>query len=147
MTGGYAGVGFELSQILYAHNATVYIVGRSESKASTAITQIRSKFPNRPGRLEFLCVDLSDLTTVKPGVEAFLAREQRLDVLVNNAGVRQWQPPDTNPCVCISADGSAVTHRSCSHPKAAPTPTATNSNSAPIASDLTYYIDSSSPSS
>ena len=92
MTGGYAGIGFELSQILYAHNATVYIVGRSKAKASTAITKIRTKFPNSPGRLEFLYVDLSDLSTVKPGVEAFLAREQRLDVLVNNAGVRHTSP-------------------------------------------------------
>ena len=87
MTGGYSGVGFELSQILYAHNATVYIVGRSQSKAFTAITQIKTRFSKSLGRLEFLCVDLSDLSTVKPGVEAFLAREQRLDVLVNNAGV------------------------------------------------------------
>ena len=88
MTGGYSGVGFELSQILFAHNATVYIVGRSEFKASTAITKIRMKFPKSLGRLEFLYVDFSKLSTVKPGVEAFLAREQRLDVLVNNAGVR-----------------------------------------------------------
>ena len=104
MTGGYAGVGFELSQILYAHNATVYIVGRSESKASTAITNIRNNFPKSLGRLEFLRVDLSDLSTIKPGVEAFLAREQRLDVLVNNAGVRHMPASS-----CISADGSAVT--------------------------------------
>ena len=108
MTGGYAGIGFELSQILYAHNATVYIVGRSESKASTAITRIGTKFPKRLGRLEFLCVDLSDLSTVKPGVEAFLAREQRLDVLVSNAGVRQCQPPDTSFRACILADESAA---------------------------------------
>ena len=33
-------------------------------------------------------VDLSDLNSVKPAVEAFLSREQRLDVLVNNAAVR-----------------------------------------------------------
>ena len=88
MTGGYSGVGFELSQILYGHNATVYIVGRSRSKASAAIDHIRTRFPSSLGRLEFLGVDLSDLSTIKPGVEAFLAREQRLDVLVNNAGVR-----------------------------------------------------------
>ena len=88
MTGGYSGVGFELSQILYAHNATVYIVARSQSKASTAITHIKTRFPSSLGRLEFLRVDFSDLSTIKPGVKAFLAREQRLDVLVNNAGVR-----------------------------------------------------------
>lgn len=33
-------------------------------------------------------VDLADLSTVKPAASAFLAKETRLDVLVNNAGVR-----------------------------------------------------------
>lgn len=32
-------------------------------------------------------MDLTDLSTIKSGVLAFLARENRLDVLVNNAGV------------------------------------------------------------
>lgn len=88
MTGGYAGLGFELSQILYAHDAVVYVAGRSQSKASTAITRIKDAFPKSRGRLEFMNVDFSDLSTIKPGAEAFLTREQRLDVLVNNAGVR-----------------------------------------------------------
>ena len=88
VTGGYAGLGFELSQILYAHNATVYIAGRSQSKASIATDRMKTTFPRSLGRLEFICIDLSDLSTIKPAVEAFLAREQRLDVLVNNAGVR-----------------------------------------------------------
>lgn len=32
-------------------------------------------------------IDLSDLATVKPAAEAFLASESRLDVLVHNAAV------------------------------------------------------------
>ena len=87
MTGGYVGVGFELSKILYAYNATVYIAGRSESKATDAITNIKKEAPKSAGRLEFLSVDLSNLATVGPAVEAFNAKEGRLDVLVNNAGV------------------------------------------------------------
>jgi retinol dehydrogenase-12 len=34
-----------------------------------------------------LYLDLSDLTTINPAVQYFLARESRLDVLVNNAAV------------------------------------------------------------
>ena len=37
--------------------------------------------------MKFLCVDLSDLSTITPAVEHFLREEKRLDVLVNNAGV------------------------------------------------------------
>ncbi|KAI0159882.1 hypothetical protein GGR52DRAFT_166109 [Hypoxylon sp. FL1284] len=87
VTGGYAGVGFELCKILYAHNAIVYVAGRSASKAEKAISNIKDASPSSSGRLEFLSVDLSDLSTVKPAVESFTAKEQRLDVLVNNAGV------------------------------------------------------------
>lgn len=87
ITGGYAGLGFELSQILFAHNAIVYVAGRSPSKGSSAIERIKRSCPSSLGRIEFLNIDLADLKTVKLAAEAFLAREQRLDVLVNNAAV------------------------------------------------------------
>ncbi|ORY02065.1 hypothetical protein BCR34DRAFT_89436 [Clohesyomyces aquaticus] len=87
VTGGYAGVGFELCQILYEHNATVYVAGRSQSKASAAISKIKNGLPKSAGCLEFLHIDLMDLSSVKSGAEAFLAQRDRLDVLVNNAGV------------------------------------------------------------
>ena len=87
VTGGYTGIGFELTQILYAHNATVYIAGRSPSKASDAISRIKSAHSASLGRLECLIVDLADLATVKSAVDSFMTREHRLDVLVNNAGV------------------------------------------------------------
>ena len=57
VTGGYAGCGRELSNILYQRNATVYIAGRSESKASKAIGEIKQANPNSKGRIEFLKVE------------------------------------------------------------------------------------------
>jgi len=87
VTGGYAGVGFELCKILYAHNATVWIAGRSASKAQRAMSTIKEASPKSNGRIEFLYLDLSDLSTIKPAVQSFTAQEERLDVLVNNAGV------------------------------------------------------------
>ncbi|KAG5951227.1 hypothetical protein E4U53_003529 [Claviceps sorghi] len=87
VTGGYAGVGKELADILYQHNATVYIAGRNPDKAAAAINAIKAAHPSSKGRLEFLSVDLSDLTTIKQAVQDFTAKEKRLDVLVNNAGV------------------------------------------------------------
>lgn len=80
-------MGFELCKILFACNATVYIAGRSASKAEKAIKEIKERFPTSKGRVEFLSLDLSDLSTIKPAVQSFTAQQQRLDVLVNNAGV------------------------------------------------------------
>ncbi|KAK0618314.1 hypothetical protein B0T17DRAFT_656440 [Bombardia bombarda] len=87
VTGGYAGVGLDLCKILYAANATVYIAGRSSAKAQTAIAAIKAASPASAGTLAFLALDLSDLSTIKPAVQSFAAQQQRLDVLVNNAGV------------------------------------------------------------
>ncbi|KAI1474574.1 NAD(P)-binding protein [Daldinia eschscholtzii] len=92
VTGGYAGLGFELCKILYAHNATVWIAGRSASKADKAILNIKNASPSSNGHINFLNLDLSDLKTIKPAVDSFTAQEQRLDVLVNNAGV--MYPPE-----------------------------------------------------
>ncbi|KAK3721734.1 short-chain alcohol dehydrogenase [Vermiconidia calcicola] len=87
VTGGYAGVGKELSKILYSKNGTVYVAGRSEDKAEGAIEEIKQATPSTDGRLEFLMLDLADLASIKGSVDDFLRREQRLDVLTNNAGV------------------------------------------------------------
>ena len=87
VTGGATGIGLELVQILYAHNAKVYIAARSEEKASKAIASIETSFPKSTGELHFLHLDLSDLVLVKKSAESFLSKETRLDVLWNNAGV------------------------------------------------------------
>lgn len=91
VTGGYAGCGRALSDILYQRNATVYVAGRSKSKAETAINAIKQAHPDSKGKIEFLEFDLADLKTIKPAVEDFLKKEKRLDVLTLNAGV--MMPP------------------------------------------------------
>ncbi|KAI9687310.1 MAG: hypothetical protein M1822_002353 [Bathelium mastoideum] len=86
VTGGNAGVGFELCKMLYAADATVYMGSRSEERASAAIRQITSESPKSKGKLVFLRLDLNDLASVKDAAAAFAAKETKLDVLWNNAG-------------------------------------------------------------
>jgi retinol dehydrogenase 12 len=87
VTGGYSGCGYELVKILYEKNATVYLGGRSEQKATQAIEELKKSYPESKGKVEFLKLDLSDLSTIKPSAEEFMSKESRLDVLTNNAGV------------------------------------------------------------
>lgn len=63
VTGGYAGCGKELSKILYGKDGTVYLAGRSQDKAESAIEEIKKVHPSSDGRLEFLKVDLADLVS------------------------------------------------------------------------------------
>jgi NAD(P)-dependent dehydrogenase (short-subunit alcohol dehydrogenase family) len=63
------------------------VAARTESKATSAINSIKSSYPHSTGTLHFLKLDLSDLSTIKASAQHFLDREDRLDVLWNNAGV------------------------------------------------------------
>ena len=99
VTGGYAGIGFELSKILYHLNGKVYIAGRSKTKALAAIKAIEESQANpeqnvvsSKGSLHFLGLNLDDLSTIKASAQEFLANESRLDVIWHNAGV--MAPPE-----------------------------------------------------
>ncbi|KAK7203666.1 hypothetical protein BZA70DRAFT_283103 [Myxozyma melibiosi] len=94
VTGGYSGVGLEVCRALYHKGGRVIIAGRSESSYTAAVEEIRGNCGDRltvdlstPGSLEFLCIDLADLTTIKPAVEKMLENVKRLDVVWYNAGV------------------------------------------------------------
>ncbi|KAK4615778.1 Short-chain dehydrogenase/reductase [Fulvia fulva] len=87
VTGSNTGVGKELSRLLYSKNATVYIAARSQEKALSAISSIKTTSPDSKGKLTFLHLDLSDLSTVKTAAETFLSQESKLHVLFNNAAV------------------------------------------------------------
>ena len=65
ITGGYAGVGEQLSRILYQHNATVIVAGRSEEKYRKAEQRIKEGVQST-GSVEFLqvCFSLRSTTLV-----------------------------------------------------------------------------------
>jgi retinol dehydrogenase-12 len=87
ITGANSGIGKELARLLYAANATVYMACRTETKARAAMHDIESAVLSSKGHLEFLPLDLGDLRSIKPAVEAFTAKESKLHVLFNNAGI------------------------------------------------------------
>lgn len=86
VTGSDTGIGKELTQILYAKNAKVYVAARSEEKAKKAIESIKVVRPLSKGELIFMHLNLADLATIKTSVDKFLAKESKLHVLFNNAG-------------------------------------------------------------
>ncbi|KAI0532109.1 short-chain dehydrogenase [Xylaria digitata] len=87
VTGANSGLGKELAKILYSKHAKVYVAARSESKAKAAIEELRQLHPTSRGVLAYLYLDLGDLATIKKSADDFLSKENRLDVLFNNAGV------------------------------------------------------------
>ncbi|KAI1745532.1 NAD(P)-binding protein [Xylaria scruposa] len=87
VTGSNTGLGKEVAQILYAKGTRVYMMARSEANTKSAISSIRAAVPESRGELIYIPLDLSDFDKVKSAAQAFLAKEQSLHLLVNNAGV------------------------------------------------------------
>ncbi|KAI0394394.1 short-chain dehydrogenase [Xylariaceae sp. FL0594] len=91
ITGGASGIGYELAKMLYRKRGRVYMAGRSESKVLKAIAEITKQNGGEGGSIEFLHLELDDLASIKASAEAFMAKESKLHVLWNNAGVSR--PP------------------------------------------------------
>jgi NAD(P)-dependent dehydrogenase (short-subunit alcohol dehydrogenase family) len=85
VTGANTGLGFETALDLYQKGAKVYIACRNEEKAIDAIE--RMKAVSSGGELIFGHLDLASLGSVKEFAEKVIASENRLDLLINNAGV------------------------------------------------------------
>lgn len=84
VTGANTGLGFEASKLLAARGARVLLACRSPTRAADAMERIRTEVP--AADLAFVPLDMADLDSVREAA-AIAAREPRLDVLINNAGV------------------------------------------------------------
>lgn len=80
VTGANSGCGLEAARQLTKQNAKVIMACRNETKAQKAVSDVG-------GKAEYLPLDLSSLKSVRAFVEMFRERHDRLDALVNNAGV------------------------------------------------------------
>lgn len=96
VTGGYSGVGFELTKILFHAGGKVYVAGRSRESAHSAIEAIEAQRRPTSGHVEYLPLDLADLASVRAAASAFRSQEQKLNVLFNNAAVSMSVPGSTS---------------------------------------------------
>jgi NAD(P)-dependent dehydrogenase (short-subunit alcohol dehydrogenase family) len=85
VTGSNSGIGYEAARMLALKGADVVLACRSAEKAKAAQERILAEKPK--GRVSFSPLDLSDLESVAAFASSFLAKNARLDLLINNAGV------------------------------------------------------------
>ena len=88
VTGANTGIGFETAKTLSERGARVLLGCRSEARASEAMERIADDVDGAD--LRFVPLDQGDLASVAAAAE-LVAEEDRLDVLVNNAGI--MMPP------------------------------------------------------
>jgi len=85
VTGANSGIGRALVEALAARGDTVVLATRSEERTKPVLEDLKRRYPD--ARLQWVHLDVSDLTSVRRAAGSFLATKQSLDVLVNNAGI------------------------------------------------------------
>ncbi|KAK1579326.1 short chain dehydrogenase [Colletotrichum navitas] len=87
VTGGNSGLGLETVRQIAKHNpAHIYLAARSKEKGEAAIAALRKENPDA-APISHLPLDLASFESVKAAAKQFAGASDRLDLLVNNAGI------------------------------------------------------------
>jgi NAD(P)-dependent dehydrogenase (short-subunit alcohol dehydrogenase family) len=82
VTGANKGIGFEVARQLARQGFRVFLGARDEKAGGAAAKKLREE-----GDVIFLKIDISDANSIRTAAEEFSGQSDRLDVLVNNAGI------------------------------------------------------------
>jgi len=92
LTGGNSGLGLHAAGQLAQKGAKVIITARDEQKAKAAQNEIKKIYNSD---VDYLLLDLSDFASIRQCAAEFNAKYDRLDVLVNNAGLNLTERRET----------------------------------------------------
>lgn len=94
VTGGSRGIGEMIAAGFLANGAKVYISSRKAETCDATAKRLQAEFG---GECVSLPGDLAGIEGITKFTEAFKAREEKLDVLINNAGVAWGAPLEDFP--------------------------------------------------
>ncbi|MBY8337032.1 SDR family NAD(P)-dependent oxidoreductase [Alteriqipengyuania sp. NZ-12B] len=80
VTGGYSGIGGETVRGLAGAGARVIVPARDHAKAVGNLSDVA-------GDVTIMAMDLAEVATVRAFAAEFMAQHNRLDLLINNAGI------------------------------------------------------------
>ncbi|XP_057666880.1 retinol dehydrogenase 14-like [Diorhabda carinulata] len=89
VTGANTGIGKLTVKYFYEKSARVILACRDLAKAADAIDDIKKQCEDKEnlGQLEAVHLDLQSLTSVKACAKQLLQSEEKINILVNNAGI------------------------------------------------------------
>lgn len=85
ITGANKGIGFETARLLHEQGHVVYLGARDAGRGQDAATSIGARFVQ---------LDVTDDASVARALSTIRAEEGRLDVLVHNAGIQEFDAVD-----------------------------------------------------
>jgi len=85
ITGATSGLGKEATRVLARKNATVVMAVRNTKKAEGVAQKIKTEFPST--KIDIKQLELNSLKSIQAFADRIKADYNRLDILINNAGV------------------------------------------------------------
>jgi NAD(P)-dependent dehydrogenase (short-subunit alcohol dehydrogenase family) len=85
VTGANSGLGYQASLALARKGAMVILAVRNREKGQVAFDRIKSEIPE--AELVVMKLDLANIESIKHFADTFLEEFERLDILINNAGL------------------------------------------------------------
>jgi NAD(P)-dependent dehydrogenase (short-subunit alcohol dehydrogenase family) len=85
VTGANSGLGYYTSLELARKGAHVILAARNKDRGNDALGRIRWEIPTAD--LQYMKLDLANLESIKHFADAFMEEYEKLDILINNAGV------------------------------------------------------------
>ncbi|KAF4868434.1 WW domain-containing oxidoreductase [Colletotrichum siamense] len=86
ITGTSSGIGIETVRAIAATGAKLFLTARNVAKAKTALADILD-----PSRMEIVQMDQGSLDSVRAAAAAILSKTDKVNVLINNAGIAAIQ--------------------------------------------------------
>lgn len=88
VTGGSSGLGKESVHQLVKHNpAKVYLTARTSQRGNAAIEEIAKDVPSVKDKIHYLEIDMASFASIRRASDLILKENDRLDILMNNAGL------------------------------------------------------------
>ncbi len=85
VTGATSGLGKEAAKVLASKNASVILAVRNVEKGEGVITEIKNELPTAD--IVVRALDLTSLESIKTFTDGIIKDFDRLDILINNAGI------------------------------------------------------------
>jgi len=86
ITGGNSGIGLEAAKILASKGADILLCARTKAKGDVAVAAVNAV---GGGKARLVLLDLADMASIHACAQTVASMTDRLDVLINNAGVMQ----------------------------------------------------------
>lgn len=84
VTGANTGIGFEAARVLAERGAAVVLACRDPGKAADALRRVRQSTKSETATVQ---LNLASLASVRAAAEELRGNYERIDILINNAGV------------------------------------------------------------